>query len=58
MSGLNIFRSAKPTLRCEPARILPIDPREQRVLDELRRRRADRARAQHVSISLKGYARD
>ena len=58
MSAFNIFRSAKPTLRCEASAILPMDPREQRILDELRRRRADRARAKPISTSLKGSVRD
>ena len=58
MTGFTIFRSDKPTLRCQPARVLPMDPREQRILDELRRRRADRARAKPISTSLKGSVRD
>lgn len=58
MTALNIFRSAKPTLRCAALPVLPMDPREQRILDELRQRRAARERAKHASTSLKGLARD
>lgn len=58
MTALNIFRSARPTLRCTPNRILPMDPREQQVLDELRRRRAARDRANPFPTSLKGAQRD
>lgn len=40
MSRFRIFASDKPTLRF--ARVLPPCPREQAILDELRRRRAQR----------------
>lgn len=40
MSRWRIFATDRPTRRFGP--ILPLDPAEQRVLDELRRRREDK----------------
>ena len=40
MTAFRIFATARPSQI--GARVLPIDPREQAVLDELRRRRAER----------------
>ena len=58
MTAFAIFKSDKPTLRCAPLRVQPMDPAEQRILDELRRRRAAREQTQPFSTSLKGAHRD
>jgi hypothetical protein len=54
MRGLNIFRSAKPTLRCARMPVIPMDPREQHILDQLRERRLDREQTPTSSTSQQG----
>lgn len=43
MTAARIFRTANPLL--SSARVLPIDPREQWALDEIRRRRNEKESA-------------
>ena len=56
MTAFRIFQSDKPTLRFGP--VLPMDPAEQRVLDELRRRRDERQRGNTFPTNLKRTDRD
>ena len=39
MSAYRIFSTAQPTVRFYAGKLLPINPREDAILDELRRRR-------------------